>query len=227
MVVVGLEPTSWFMERSGFATSTRNTAKELWGDSIPTRSPEELVKELYAEENRDKKDPSGSQDMIGLVYPGVSRLDYDFEHEGGVFPVHIESNNDPEIASWLQSVIYILPIAQRPYGYDPLGERHFDPEWIQRLGQTGKDCYDAILARDIESLGVSINEYTVCCETVLPNTLRHPTLSDDLPGFLRYYQDNYAGALYSGCGGGYLYVISDIPVPGAFHPTIRVAHQDG
>jgi hypothetical protein len=31
--------------------------------------------------------------MIGLVYPGINRLDYDFKIHGGVFPSHIETLN--------------------------------------------------------------------------------------------------------------------------------------
>jgi len=44
----------------------------------------------------------------------------------------------------------------------------------------------------------------------------------DLPGLLRHYQANYAGAMYSGCGGGYLFVVSETPVPGSFHVQIRL-----
>lgn len=36
------------------------------------------------------------------------------------------------------------------------------------------------------------------------------------------YQDRYAGAMYSGCGGGYLYVVSEELVPGALRVNIRV-----
>jgi hypothetical protein len=225
MVVVGVEPTFWFMERAGMATSTRRAASALWNGVIPDRPPEELVRELYFEENRHKSDPSGSQDMIGLVYPGVSRLDYDFSHEGGVFPRHVESTNDPEIAAWLQSVIHILPVNQRPLGYDPLGEKNLDPEWIRRLGQSGKDCYEAILARDAVSLGAAMNECMACWDVILPNSFSHPTLTVDLPEILRSYQARYPGAVYSGCGGGYLYVVSESAVPGAFHATIRLSRQ--
>ena len=90
MVVVSLEPTCRFMERAGMATGTRQVALGLWSGRLPDRAAAELVRELYAEENRGKSEPSGSQDMIGLVYPGVCRLEYDFSHEGGVFPRHIE-----------------------------------------------------------------------------------------------------------------------------------------
>jgi hypothetical protein len=163
--------------------------------------------------------------MIGLIYPGILRLDYDVQHEGGIFPKHIESCNDPQIARWLEEVIHILPIAQRPPGYGPLGEKNLDPQWIRRLGQSGKDCYDAILAKDVKALGTSMNECMQCWEAILPHTVRHPALTVDLPGILRYYQDTYPGAMYSGCGGGYLYVASEEPVPGAFHGTIRVARE--
>ncbi len=69
---------------------------------MPERDPAELVRELYAAENKGKAEPSGSQDMAGLIYPGVNRLDYDFNYEGGYFPVHVESNNDPQVAHWLE-----------------------------------------------------------------------------------------------------------------------------
>ena len=102
------------------------------------------MRELYAAENAGLAEPSGSQDMIGLIYPGVNRLDYDFSHEGGVFPAHIESNNDPDVARWLERVICMVPVAQRPPGYNPLGIKNLDPEWIRRLGQTGQ----GLLRRD-------------------------------------------------------------------------------
>ena len=86
MVVVAVEPEFWFMERAGICIGTRNIAMELWNGKMPQRDPEQLVQELYEAENQGKAEPSGSQDMIGLVYPGVNRLDYDFTCRGGVFP---------------------------------------------------------------------------------------------------------------------------------------------
>jgi len=89
-------------------------------------------------ENKDKDQPSGSQDMIGLIYPGINRLDYDFAANGGVFPSHIESLNSVKQARWLESVLQVLPIEPRPEGYNPLGRKNLDPKWIAHLGQTGK-----------------------------------------------------------------------------------------
>jgi hypothetical protein len=222
MVVVGLEPTVRFMDRAGMATGTRKVALKLWQATLPNRAPEELVKELYTAENKHLQDPSGSQDMIGLIYPGVSRLDYDFAYAGGIFPRHIENCREPAVARWLERVIHMIPVAQRPEGYNPLGEKHLSAEWIQRLGQTGKDCYAAILARDALALGQAMNDCMVCWENLLPNTVRHPAITVDLRALLKYYQARHAGAMCSGCGGGYLYVVSAEPVPGAFKVKVRI-----
>jgi hypothetical protein len=127
MVVVGLEPTSRYMDRCGMATSTREVARKLWNGKLPDGDPKQLTRELYEAENQGKPEPSGSQDMAGLIYPGVNRLDYDYRYEGGYFPVHVESNNDPEVAHWLQDVIHMVPVAPRPDSYNPLGRKNLDP----------------------------------------------------------------------------------------------------
>lgn len=227
MVVVALEPSFRFMDRCGMGTSTRNVAMRLWDSELPKREPAQLVRELYAAENKDKLEPSGSQDMAGIIYPGINRLDYDASFEGGYFPVHVESNNDPDLAAWLEDVIHILPVAQRPDGYSPLGIKNLDPEWIHRLGRSGRGCYQAILSKDLAGLGEAMNECMRCWEVILPHTVHHPALTADLMGLLTYYQDRYAGAMYSGCGGGYLFVVSDEPVPGAIQVKIRIAQNIG
>jgi hypothetical protein len=227
MVVVGLEPTFRYMDRCGMATSTRQVARRLWQDKLPQRDPATLTRELYAAENRGKPQPSGSQDMAGLIYPGVNRLDYDSTFEGGYFPIHVESNNDPSVAHWLENVVHVVPVAQRPAGYNPLGQQNLEPDWIARLGASGRQCFDAIVSKDLQALGGALNECMKCWERILPHTLRHPTLTLDLVEILTHYQSRYAGAMFSGCGGGYLYVVSDEPVPGAIRLKVRYSQQNG
>ena len=225
MVVVGVEPTFRFMDRAGIATGTRRVATRLWQGRLPKHAPADLVRMLYAAENEGKTEPSGSQDMIGLIYPGVNRLDFDIHSEGGCFPQHIESNNDPAVAHWLEDVIQVIPLMPRPDGYNPLGVQNLAAQWVGRLGQSGKDCYEAILQRDLVALGASMNECMKCWEAILPHTVRQPALPLDLMSLLAYYQRRYRGAMYSGCGGGYMYVASEEPVPGAFRVTVRIAKQ--
>ena len=224
MVVVAVESEFRFMDRAGICGSTRSVALKIWNNELPqNKSRDELVKELYEAENKDKAEPSGSQDMIGLIYPGINRLDYDYKHDGGVYPCHIESNNDPGIAQWLSRVINIVTFMPRPPGFNPLVVKNLDPQWVTRLGQAGKDCFDAIIRKDSKALGETLNENMRCWDALMPYNLRDPVLAPELLDLLDFYQRNYDGAMCSGPGGGYFYVISEKPVPGAFHATVRVA----
>ncbi len=223
MVVVQIEPDFRPMDRSGFASGTRAIAMRLWKGRIPRRPFDELVRELYEAENRGKAHPSGSQDMIGLVYPGVNRLDYDFAANGGVFPTHIESLTSRRHARWLGNVLHLLPVEPRPKGYDPLGVRHLEPKWIARLGASGIDCFEAIRAMDVDALGAALNETMLCWEKLLPRVVAHPLITIDLKAILKAYQRNYPGAMFSGCGGGYLIVASTDEVPGSLRATVRTA----
>lgn len=222
MVVISLEPTFHFMEFCGMGTSTRKTAMKIWNGSLPDREPEVLMRELYNAENAGSTDPSGSQDMAGIIFPGISRLDFDYAYDGGLFPVHVESNNDPGIASWLEEVIHVIPVAQRPHRYSPLGIKNLDPDWIAKLGESGKNCYQAILDRDAKALGASMNACMTCWEIILPHVVKHPSLMDDMLPLLQYYQNRYAGAMFSGCGGGYFYVVSEKIIAGAIKIKLRI-----
>jgi hypothetical protein len=223
MVVVGVEPDSFFMERSGIATGTRKIALRRWRGRLPDRSAAELTRELYEAENKGKAEPSGSQDMIGLIYPGINRLDYDYPTNGGVYPSHIETLRGARTARWLQKVLRLLPVAPRPEGYNPLGIKRLSATWVRRLGQSGHDCFAAIAAMDVKALGQSMNDCMAAWEALLPHTVQHPLVTTDLKGILRSYQSRYPGAMYSGCGGGYLIIASEQPVPGTLQVTIRPA----
>jgi hypothetical protein len=225
MVVVQIEPDFRPMDRSGIASGTRAVAMEIWKGKLPSRPPEELVRELYEVENRGRSEPSGSQDMIGLVYPGVNRLDYDHGIYGGVFPAHIESCNRPKVAQWLGAVLNLIAFEPRPNGYSPLGLQHLEPGWVAKLGQSGRDCYEAIVKMDVKALGASLNSNMKCWETLLPHTVRHPLLRPDLMPLLKAYQQQYPGAMYSGCGGGYLIVASTRPVSGACKVKVRISEK--
>jgi len=223
MVVVQIEPNFRPMDRSGIGSSTRKIATRIWKGKLPNRPPADLARELFEVENKGKAEPSGSQDMIGLVYPGVNRLDYNFKTDGGVFPVHIESCNSPKVARWLEKVLHLIPVEPRPNGYSPLGKKNLEPKWVAKLGQSGQDCYDAIVKMNARALGASFNLNMKCWETLLPHVVRHPLLRPDLMPLLKAYQRQYLGAMYSGCGGGYLIVVSNEPVPGAFKVAVRTA----
>ena len=221
MVVVQIEPNFRPMCRSGIASSTRIVAMDLWKGKLPHRPKETLVRELYHAENTYKAEPSGSQDMIGLIYPGINRLDYDIAHDGGVFPRHIESCTSASVAHWLERVLHLIPVEPRPEGYNPLVVKALEPRWIAKLGQSGRDCYDAIVNMDVVALGKALNLCLECWDMLFPALMRHESIRCDLMALAAAYQHDYPGATYSGAGGGYLIVVSEVPVPGSFQVQIR------
>ena len=97
------------------------------------------------------------------------------------------------MVAWLERVIHLVPVGQRPPGYGPLGVKQPGPGWIARLGASGRACYDAIVAMDLAALGESLNECSRAWDAILPQVYEHPTITIDLRGLLAAYAADYAG----------------------------------
>jgi hypothetical protein len=161
--------------------------------------------------------------MCGLVYSGVSRLDYDAAVDGGRFPVHVESTTDAAVAEWMERVIHLVPVGPRPSGYGPLDVQRLDPDWVRRLSASGRSCYAAIVAGDLRALADAFNETSRAWAAILPHVFEHPTIAVDIRGLLASYAAEYPGAMMSGCGGGYVVVASEAAPPGSTGITVRLA----
>jgi hypothetical protein len=66
-----------------------------------------------------------------------------------------------------------------------------------------------------------MNHSMRCWEAILPQTVKHAAIQIDLKRILSYYQQRYAGAMFSGCGGGYTIVASDEPIPGTLKVKVK------
>jgi hypothetical protein len=212
MVVASLLPTTDFFDRSGMATSSRKVAIELWGGGLPAGDPVRMARLLFGAENPPGVEyVSGSQDHIGLLVPGISRLFY----RGSYWPERIESTVDEDTCRWLEEALHLVPLGPRPVEYDPLTDKNLEYAWIKQLGESGDLCYSSILKRDVEGLGRSLALSLEAWRHILPGTVRESTLRD---------LDRYAsfpGATFSGAGGGYIIVASDAAVDGAIKVKIR------
>lgn len=212
VVTVGLEPSIEFDDRAGMATSSRKVAREMWGDRFPAGDLERIAKILFAVENPPGTPyVSGSQDAIGLVFPGINRLDY----AGGYWPERIESTCDGETIDWLEGILHFVPLGPRPEGYDPLVAKDLSPAAVGVLAPAGRACWDAIIRKDIEGLGRALTRTAEGWRRILPLTI-----PPEVDAALARYGDR-AGAVPSGCGGGYIIVVSEHPVGGGFPIKIR------
>lgn len=214
VVVAQLWPTIDFNDRSGMATSSRKVAIELWGDEYPGGNPVRNAQLLFGAENPPGSEYiSGTQDHIGLLVPGVSRIDYN----GKFWPGHIENTVDPETCEWLSSVLNLAPLQPRPEGYNPIIEKNLDSKIIKRLGESGAACYDAILKKDVKQLGESMKETFLAWSEMLPYTVPNWVMDEMQSNFF----PKYSGAITSGSGGGYVVFPSEEKIEGTIKIRVR------
>jgi cytidyltransferase-like protein len=214
VVVTQILPTKGFNDRSGLATSSRNVGIQIWGDKYPEGSYEQNAKLLFGAENPPGKTYiSGSQDHIGLLYPGINRLFYN----GGYWPESINSSTNKDICDWLSDVLHLVPLEPRPDGYDPLKEMHLEKSFIRELGESGDLCWDAIVNKDISRLGKALTATLLSWKKILPLTVPDWVMNE----METKYLPNYAGAITSGSGGGYVIVVSETEIEGAIKIKVR------
>jgi cytidyltransferase-like protein len=214
VVVAQIWPTMEFNDRSGLATSSRKTGIQIWGDRYPGGDHEVNAKLLFGAENPPgKMYVSGSQDHIGLLYPGINRLWY----RGGYWPEKIESTTAKDVCDWLSGVLHLIPLEPRPDGYDPLKIMHLEKPLIRSLGRAGDQCWEAILGKDIKGLGKSLTDTLLSWQKLLPLTVPAGVMKEMETKYLR----DYPGAITSGSGGGYVIVVSEKEVEGAIKIRVR------
>ncbi len=213
-VVAQIWPSMDFNNRSGLATSSRDIGIKIWGDRYPDGDSIQNAKILFGAENPPgTKYIAGSQDQLGLLLPGVNGLYYN----GAYWPEKIQSSVERDICDWLSDVIHLVPLKPRPDGYDPLKEMHLEKHFIKSLGEAGDSCYDSILKKDIRGLGKAMTETLIMWKKILPLTVP----DDIFKEMETNYFSNYPGAITSGCGGGYVIVVSEKEVEGSMKIKIR------
>lgn len=214
VVVAQIWPTLEFNDRSGLATSSRKIALKLWGDMYPEGEHETNARLLFGAENPPgSRYISGSQDHIGLLYPGINRLFYN----GGYWPERIDSITQSDICNWLSDVLYLVPLEPRPEGYDPLKIKNLDKTLIRKLGESGDLCWEAIRRKDIIQLGRALTDTFVSWKKILPNTVPEWIMEVMEKKFL----PSCHGGITSGSGGGYAVLVSDREVEGSVKIKIR------
>lgn len=153
VIVVSLAPIKRYETRSGLATSTRATTERLWGRFVRDTDPVEFAKIVFACENPPgAASISGSQDALGILLPGVNRLDYD----GQYWPNHIECCNDPEVLSWLEAHVFLKWLGRRPAHFDVLQGSQLRASSASQLAAAAQDCWEALGRRDLQGMGAAM-----------------------------------------------------------------------
>jgi len=217
VLTISLEPVIEFNERSGMASSSRRRAIELWQMDMPEEDREKLAKMLFAFENPPGTQIfAGSQDAIGIVFPGLNRLDY----RGEYWPEKITSRHDEKILAWIEQHLYLVPLDPRPSGFDVFNGKSITPSKVRALAAAADGCWNAIQKMNLEAFGRHLRASYEAQIGMFPEMT-----SSVINKMIREYGMQSLGWKLSGAGGGgYLVLVSRQPVPGAIQLKIRRKH---
>ncbi len=214
VLTISIEPTIDFNERSGMASSTRRKAIELWKTELPVGEKEPLAKVLFAYDNPPGTvHISGSQDSIGIVFPGLNKLFYNNHY----WPESIETIDDEDVLSWIESHLYLVTLGPRVSSYNVLENTQIDSENAQALADAADRCWDAMIRKDIKAFGQAFKASFESQITMFPNMV-----DAGIWDVIAQYQSSALGWKLSGAGGGgYLILVSDRPIENAIQIKIR------
>ncbi len=214
VVTFSIEPALEFNERSGMASSTRNAAIELWGTRLPLDNPEKTAKILFCYDNPPgTKEISGSQDAIGIVFPGMAKAYY----EGEYWPAHIETLCSEEALRFVENALYLIALGPRHNDYNVLKNTFIDRNRAMALADAAEDCWQAVFRRDIQAFGNAFRCSFEAQIAMFPDMVNQSILD-----LIDQYREQALGWKLSGAGGGgYLILVSDKPIPNAIRIIAR------
>lgn len=214
VVTVSIEPTLQFNERSGMASSTRRAAIDLWGPRIPPGNYEKLAKVLFCYDNPPgTEEISGSQDAIGIVFPGLAKANY----QGEYWPESIDIIRDELSLQFVQESIYLITLGPRRSGFDVLNNTNINRQGAQALAEAADNCWQAIKERNVGLFGSSMRAAFEAQIAMFPNMM-----NDDVARLINKYADVSLGWKLSGAGGGgYLILVADKPIENAVRIVVR------
>jgi len=214
VVTVSIEPTTEFNDRSGMASSTRNAAIKLWGTRLPLDELEKTAKVLFCFDNPPGTEQiSGSQDAIGIIYPGLAKASY----EGQYWPTRIEHVCDEESLGFVERALYLITLGPRHSDYDVLTNTQIDRDGAQALAVAADDCWQAIMQRDLPAFGDAIRRSFDAQIAMFPDMVDRRIME-----LVDAYRDQALGWKLSGAGGGgYLILVADKPIENATRISVR------
>ena len=215
VITISLEPEIEFNDRSGMASSTRKKAIDLWQSDIPEGNPEKLAKTLFCVENPPGTHYiSGSQDSIGIVFPGVNQIIY---QEGSYWPEKIVSVTDETTLTWIEEHLWLINLSPRESDYDVLSGTQIDAQRAGNLALAAEEVWRAIKAKDLTAFGSGIRRSFEAQIAMFPNMV-NPYILEQIAN----YSTEALGWKISGAGGGgYLVLVADHTIKNGIRLKIR------
>jgi len=215
VITISIEPDIEFNDRSGMATSTRMKAIELWKTDLPEGDREVLAKTLFSYENPPGcKYVSGSQDSIGIVFPGVNRLDYE---RGEYWPAKITNVTDEKILRFIENHLYFINLSPREDNFSVLDKTSITEKKARALANAANSVWTSIMNMDLRKFGESFRKSFEAQISMFPLMVNEKIVRQ-----IENFNNRVLGWKISGAGGGgYLVLVSDKPVENSIKIRIR------
>ena len=214
VITISIHPDYQFNDRSGMSSSTRKKAIQLWQTDVPEGNKEILAKTLFSFENPPgTKIISGSQDAIGIVFPGVNKLNYNKEQ---YWPDSIESVTDTSILEFIEKNLWFITLSPRIGDFDVLSDTNINKQNVKDLAVATEKCWIAILNKNLKEFGTAFRESFEAQIAMFPHMV-----NSDIQEIIENYKNNAIGWKLSGAGGGgYLILVSEKPIDNAIQIRI-------
>ncbi len=215
VITISIEPEIEFNDRSGMASSTRSKAIDLWQTDLPEDDRVKIAKTLFCVENPPGTQyVSGSQDSIGIVFPGLNRLDYS---QGNYWPEKITTVNEEEILTFIETHLWFINLSPRDQDYNVLVNTDINTKKAGALATASLATWEAIINRDLHEFGHHFRLSFESQAAMFPNMV-----TSKIRKTIDQYKDKALGWKISGAGGGgYLVLVSAKPVENAMQIRIR------
>ena len=215
VITISIEPDYDFNDRSGMSSSTRKKAIQLWHTDLPEGDNELLAKTLFSFENPPgTKYVSGSQDSIGIVMPGVNRLDYESSQ---YWPSKITTLTEQSILKFIENHLWFITLSPRESNYNVLTGTNITRYKAKQLADAAIDCWEAIENKNPITFGNAFKRSFEAQIAMFPNMVNEHILKQ-----IEEYKNIALGWKLSGAGGGgYLVLVSQQPVQNAIQIRIR------
>lgn len=214
VITISVHPDYQFNDRSGMSSSTRKKAITLWQTDIPEGNREILAKTLFSFENPPgTKIVSGSQDSIGIVFPGVNKLNYRQEQ---YWPKTIESVTTSDVLEFIENNLWFITLSPRIGDFDVLADTNINPANAKNLADAAENCWNAVINKNIADFGFYFRKSFEAQIAMFPNMV-----NPDIQEIINLYKNEALGWKLSGAGGGgYLVLVSEKPVKNAIQIRI-------
>ena len=205
VIVASLEPIMEFNERSGMATSTRNAAIKYYGNKLPNNDCMTNAEALFKLENEPGLGyVSGTQDALGICFPGLTRHHYDMHSQW--WPVMYDINTLEDTLEWVENHIQLIPLWPRENNINIYDRQDITKKKVKALSEASDLCWEAIMNKDVDLLAKSLTDTFNAQVNIFPNTT-----NSKINKAIQSYK-NILGYKLTGAGaGGYIIAVVEEP----------------